>query len=114
MRKLLPAVVLFLLSPMIGELLLGSAPPAEFFNPLGFVVLTILYGGAILVRELTVRWQKGSLILLVLGVACGIISKALAPVSAGWLLSGRRWSLSGYHQWLCRVWPLWGNQRKLH
>jgi hypothetical protein len=67
-RFLSPAIVLLFLSPIIGELLSGSAPPAEFFNPLGFIMLTILYGGgAILVRELTYRWGKGWPTLLILG-----------------------------------------------
>jgi len=34
----------FLLSPAIGELLSGSAPPLEFFNPFGFAMLASLYG----------------------------------------------------------------------
>jgi hypothetical protein len=29
---------------MIGELLSGSAPPAEFFNPFSPLVLSALYG----------------------------------------------------------------------
>ncbi len=47
-----PALVLFFLSPAIGELLSGSSPPAEFFSPF-LPVLAVLYGGgAILSREL--------------------------------------------------------------
>jgi len=73
-----PALVLLFLSPVIGELLSGSAPPAEFFNPLGFTLLVILYGGgAILARELTHRWDKGWPTLLVLGAAYGIIEEGL-------------------------------------
>jgi len=45
MKKKLPAITLFFLSPLIAELLLSSAPPVEFFNPIMFVVLTVLYGG---------------------------------------------------------------------
>ena len=41
-KGLLPALVLFFLSPAIGELLSGSAPPVEFFNPVLFVVLCAL------------------------------------------------------------------------
>jgi hypothetical protein len=45
---------------MVGELLSGSAPPAEFFTPFGFTVMTLLYGGgALTARELKVRWGKG-------------------------------------------------------
>jgi hypothetical protein len=36
-----PALALYLLSPVIGELLSGSAPPAEFFTPFGFTVMTL-------------------------------------------------------------------------
>jgi hypothetical protein len=73
-----PALVVLVLSPMIGELLCGSAPPAEFFNPLGFVMLTVLYGGgAILVRELTHRWGKGWPTLITLGAAYGIAEEGL-------------------------------------
>ena len=58
-QRIPPALVLYLLSPVIGELLSGSAPPVEFFNPFGLIILPALYGsGALLVREVTLRWQK--------------------------------------------------------
>ncbi|MFQ5434677.1 MAG: hypothetical protein ACE5FD_07355 [Anaerolineae bacterium] len=73
-----PAVVLFFLAPAIGELVSGSAPPAEFFNPFTLTLLAILYGGgAILARELTHRWGKGWPTLLTLGAAYGIIEEGL-------------------------------------
>ena len=76
--KIPPALVLFLLSPAVAELLSGSAPPVEFFNPLGFVILASLYGsGAILARELTFRWRKGYLSLLLLGAAYGVVEEGL-------------------------------------
>ncbi len=78
MKRLLPAIVLFFLSPMIGEVLLGSAPPVEFFSIFGLTVLTVLYGGgAILIRELTLGWGKGWVSLLILGAAYGIIEEGL-------------------------------------
>jgi len=47
-----PILFLFVLSPAIGELLSGSSPPLEFFNPFTFLILASLYGsGALLVRE---------------------------------------------------------------
>ena len=99
-RFLSPAIVLLFLSPIIGELLSGSAPPAEFFNPLGFVMLTVLYGGgAILVRELTHRWGKGWPTLLVLGAAYGIAEEGLMCKS----FFDPNWadlkSLGGYGRW---------------
>jgi hypothetical protein len=78
MKKVLPPLVLFFLSPAIGELLSGSAPPAEFFTPLVIIILTVLYGGgAIMVREAVIRWRKGWVSLLVLGAAYGIIEEGL-------------------------------------
>jgi len=99
-RFLSPAIVLLFLSPIIGELLSGSAPPAEFFNPLGFVMLTILYGGgAILVRELTYRWGKGWPTLLILGAAYGIAEEGLMCKS----FFDPNWpdlkALGGYGRW---------------
>jgi len=43
-----PTLVLFLLAPAIGELLSGSAPPAEFFTPFGFLMILCLYGSGAL------------------------------------------------------------------
>jgi hypothetical protein len=77
-RGVPPALVLFCLAPMTAELLTGSAPPSEFFNPFSLLVLTALYGsGAILVRELVLRWQKGWPSILVLGAAYGIVEEGL-------------------------------------
>ena len=76
----LPVWILFILAPSIGELLSGSSPPAEFFNPFVTLLLGALYGsGAILVRELRVRWNKGWPTVLVLGAAYGIIEE-------GWMV----------------------------
>jgi len=50
----IPLILLLLLSPVIAELLSGSSPPLEFFNPLVFVLLVGLYGsGVLIVRELS-------------------------------------------------------------
>ena len=77
-RRLSPALVLFFLSPMTAELLTGSAPPAEFFNPFSLLVLSALYGsGAILIRELAFRWRKGWPTILMLGAAYGIVEEGL-------------------------------------
>ncbi len=77
-----PALVLFFLSPVVGELLSGSAPPMEFFTPFGFVTLCLLYGGgALLVRELAFRWGTGWLGRLLLGAAYGIVEEALMAKS---------------------------------
>jgi len=105
-RKLWSAAwVLLFLSPIVGELLSGSAPPAEFFNPLGFVMLTVLYGGgAILARELTHRWGKGWPTLLILGAAYGIAEEGLMCKSffdPNWVDLG---VLGSYGRWLGVNW----------
>ena len=73
-----PVIVLFFLSPIIGELLSGSAPPVEFFNPFGLLILPALYGsGAILARESSLSWGKRWPTILALGLAYGIIEEGL-------------------------------------
>lgn len=73
-----PLLILFFLAPAIGELLSGSAPPAEFFNPPTLLLLGALYGsGAILIRELRVRWDKGWLTVFALGAVYGIVEEGL-------------------------------------
>lgn len=80
--KLSPALTLFLLSPAIGELLSGSAPPIEFFNPFSFAIIVPLYGsGALIVRELRVRWKKGIGSVLLLGAAYGVLEEGLMVCS---------------------------------
>ena len=74
----LPAIALFLLAPATGELLSGSSPPAEFFHPFGFTVMALLYGGgAILVRELTLRWGGEWRRFFLLAMAYGIVEEGL-------------------------------------
>ena len=79
-RHTIPLLFLFFLAPATGELLSGSSPPAEFFNPFVLLLLSALYGsGAILVRELRLRWNKGWPSVLVLGAAYAIIEE-------GWMV----------------------------
>jgi hypothetical protein len=100
MKRSSPAIVLFFLSPVIGELLSGSAPPVEFFNPFGLIILPALYGsGALLVRELTLRWDKRWPTILALGLAYGIIEEGLMVKSffdPGWMDLG---ILGVYGRW---------------
>lgn len=78
MRRIPPVLVLFFLAPAIGELLSGSAPPAEFFTVFGLFGLGALYGGgAILARELALRWGKRWPTILTLGLAYGIVEEGL-------------------------------------
>lgn len=104
-KRLPPAVVLFFLAPAIGELLSSSAPPAEFFQPLGFAMLSVLYGGgALLTRELVIRWGQGTPSLLMLGAAYGIAEEGLMCKSffdPNWMDVGL---LGEYGRWLGVNW----------
>jgi hypothetical protein len=72
----------FCLAPAIGELLSGSSPPLQFFNPPTFLLLAVLYGGgAILIRETVFRWGKGWTSIFILGAAYGMAEEGLAVKS---------------------------------
>ena len=100
-----PVLVLYLLSPICGELLSGSQPPLEFFRPLNLIFITAFYGsGALLVRELTRRWGKGWPTLLTLGAAYGIVEEGLAAKSffdPAWMDLG---ALGVYGRWVGVNW----------
>ncbi|MCD6457326.1 MAG: hypothetical protein J7K82_00620 [Thermoproteales archaeon] len=71
-------LVLLFLSPGIAELLSGSSPPLEFFQPLTLLLLIAFYGtGALLIREAWVRWRKSPYSLLLLGAAYGILEEGV-------------------------------------
>lgn len=88
------------LAPAVGELLSGSSPPSEFFNPLILFLLCLMYGGgALLVREAVYRWKKGWLSMLLLGAAYAIAEEGLACKSffdPGWTDIG---VLGSYGRW---------------
>jgi polyhydroxybutyrate depolymerase len=70
-------MALYVLSPVIAELCLGSSPPLSFLL-LGWAQLLLYGGGAILIRELTLRWGKGWPTILALGVAYAIAEEGVA------------------------------------
>jgi len=84
-----PWLALVLLAPVMGELLSGSAPPAEFFQPFGFTIMVALYGcGALVCREFKTRWRKGVGSLVLLGCGYGVLEEALMVASfynPGWM-----------------------------
>lgn len=100
-----PALALFLLAPVIGELLSGSAPPAEFFTPFGFLMIVCLYGsGAVVIHELRVRWKKGIGSVLLLGAAYGVLEEGLLVTSwfsPYWVDLG---PMAAYGRWLGVNW----------
>jgi len=105
MRRYLPVVTLFFLSPWVAELLFGATPLSRLGSLL--VVAPLYGGGAILVRELARRRGPGWTRIFLLGAAYGIIEEGLAIQSlfnpnlfnAG-LLGGRALGVN----W---VWSLW-------
>src|SRR6187455_1059256 len=76
MRRIFPAVVLFLLSPLIAEVIFG----ATTWDHIGsFLVVAPLYGGgALLIREAVRRRGLGWSSIALLGAAYGIIEEGLA------------------------------------
>lgn len=100
LQKISPAWVLFLLAPVCGEFISGHMDPATFFNPLTWLMMAMPYGaGALLIRELIVRWGKGRFSLLLLALAYGIYEEAIVVRSTfdpGWL---ELESLSTAHVW---------------
>lgn len=105
MRRYLPVVTLFFLSPWVAEVLFGATPLSRLGSLL--VVAPLYGGGAILVRELARRRGPGWTRIFLLGAAYGIIEEGLAIQSlfnpnlfnAG-LLGGRALGVN----W---VWSLW-------
>jgi hypothetical protein len=87
-RTFPPALALFLIAPIFGELFSGSSPLNEYINPITFISLGLLYGcGAIIIRELILRWGKGWVSLLLLGIAYGIYEEGILVQSffdPGW------------------------------
>jgi hypothetical protein len=81
-KHILAILTLFLLSPVIGELVSGSAPPGNWLNPGTYLVMVPLYGaGALLVRELAVRWKAGWFGVILLGAAYGIVEEGIDVMS---------------------------------
>jgi len=104
MRNKAPVWTLFFLAPVIGELVSGSAPPVEFFNPFSILLLSALYGsGALLVREISLAWEKRWPTIFVLGLAYGIVEEGLMVKSffdPNWMdlgvlgVYGRAWGVN--------------------
>jgi hypothetical protein len=78
-RRVLPALVLFLVAPLVAEFLLGNLPITWLYT---LVLLAPMYGGgALLIREVVRRSGRGLGTALVLGVAYGVIEEGLVTQS---------------------------------
>ena len=76
LRRFAPVATVFLLAPLIGEVLFGAIPLSRL--PFGLLGVVGLYGGgAILVRELSRRRRLGAVWLIVLGLAYGLVEEGL-------------------------------------
>ena len=103
-------LLLSLLSPFIGEMVSGSSPPLEYFNPIGFLILWGFYGGGVIImRELVVKWGGDYNRLMLLGLTYGIIEEGLVVKTffdPEWVDLG---SLAVYGRYLGvnLVWAVW-------
>lgn len=69
---------LFLVPSVVVEFLTGNTTFAVFADPISLVMLFGSYGsGAVLARELTRRWQKGFVSILILGAVYGMFNEGL-------------------------------------
>lgn len=72
-------LTLYVLAPIVAEMLSGSTPPLAWRNPFNPIVQPALYGsGALLAREVVRRRGLGWANLLVLGAAYSILEEGLA------------------------------------
>jgi hypothetical protein len=72
-KRALPGLVLLFLAPILGELIIGHQAPLDFINPKNFLLSSLPYGlGALICRELVIRWKKGKMSLVFLGIAYGL------------------------------------------
>jgi hypothetical protein len=76
--NLTPFQALFFLAPLLGEVVSSYLSPLEFLNPLIFIITVAPYGcGAVIVRELVVRFHKGWISLVLLALAFGLFFEGI-------------------------------------
>jgi hypothetical protein len=73
-----PALLLFVLSPVMGELVSAFLSPLEFLQPLRLAITLVPYGcSAIAIREIVMRRRKGFASLILLGLAFGLLFEGI-------------------------------------
>lgn len=117
MHRLLPALVLVLMAPLVAELLAGSTPLGQ---PIVLAILLVVYlplygAGALLIRELVRRSGRGWASILLLGAAYGFIEEGFVSQSlfnptlyhaAHW--GARILGINGvYTEWVIVVHAVW-------
>lgn len=77
-NKVSAGLFLLFFAPFVGELLSAHQTPLQFLNPLFFVMTALPYGfGALIVRELTIRWRAGAVGFMLLALAFGLYEEGI-------------------------------------
>jgi hypothetical protein len=99
-------VALVLLASYLAEFLTGSTfVPDAILHPLGFAQLAGLYGGgALAIREITVRWDKRWASILLLGALFAILEEGLGARTLVDPTGSREGTLALYSYWLGINW----------
>jgi len=79
MRRVAPAVLLFFLSPLVAEFLLGDFPITLLFLVLVFAPM--YGGGALVIRELVRRTGRGWPSIILLALAYGVLEEGVTTMS---------------------------------
>jgi hypothetical protein len=79
MSMKIPAVILFFLSPLVAEFLLGNLPITML--PALLVLAPFYGGGALLIREAVRHTRRGWLSIFLLGLVYGIFEEAFTTQS---------------------------------
>jgi len=99
LRRIAPALGLFILSPVVGEFLLGNVSIDAL--PIGLVMSPMYGGGAVIIREVARRAGKGWPTMFLLALASAAIEEGLVcqtlfnPHSFGSVISRRSARLIG-------------------
>ncbi|QBD78146.1 hypothetical protein EPA93_19945 [Ktedonosporobacter rubrisoli] len=91
MRRVLPAIGLYFLAPLVAEFLLGDIPILSGAGLVAFFASSLIYGsGAVLIREVVRRAGYGWPTIIAFALAYGVIEESFATLSlfnphyAGW------------------------------
>ncbi|MFI7699361.1 hypothetical protein [Nonomuraea sp. NPDC049480] len=109
----MPALILFMLAPLLSEYLLGNIPLDSVGSLAAYPALALLYGGgALLIREIAVRRGRGWPVTVLLAVAYGIVEEGLItqslfnPTYVGLDLAGYRVSWLVFALTIHSVWSI--------
>jgi len=78
-RNIKAALLLFFFPCFSVELLSGNTPLLVILiNPIGYMLMNLMYGGAaLLIRETVIRWNKGLVSVLLFGLAYGMVNEGI-------------------------------------